>query len=126
VEGVGRGTLRALRAVRRERPVTGGRGQGEGPDPASRVGGHLAGVHADVSGPMTRRRFLTGLGVAATAAVAGGYGVSVWTRGGSATHPSSTPKLKPGNLGVGRTDRTLVVVELGGGNDGLNTVVPFA
>ena len=75
---------------------------------------------------MTRRRFLTGLGVAATAAVAGGYGVSVWTRGGSATHPSSTPKLKPGNLGVGRTDRTLVVVELGGGNDGLNTVVPFA
>jgi uncharacterized protein (DUF1501 family) len=75
---------------------------------------------------MTRRRFLTGLGGAATAAVAGGYGVSVWTRGGSTTQPSPTPKLKPGNLGAGRTDRTLVVVELGGGNDGLNTVVPFA
>jgi len=29
-------------------------------------------------------------------------------------------------LGMGHTDRTLVVVELGGGNDGLNTVVPFA
>ena len=29
-------------------------------------------------------------------------------------------------LGAGTSDRTLVVVELGGGNDGLNTVVPIA
>src|SRR5262249_14115833 len=29
-------------------------------------------------------------------------------------------------LGVGRTDRTLVVVELAGGNDGLSMVVPYA
>jgi uncharacterized protein (DUF1501 family) len=75
---------------------------------------------------MSRRRFLTGLGIAGTAAVAAGYGLSVWRDGGSnadsARAPSSTtvPRL------AGRDDRTLVVVELAGGNDGLNTVVPTA
>jgi uncharacterized protein (DUF1501 family) len=76
---------------------------------------------------MSRRRFLTGLGVAGTAAVAAGYGLSVWRDGGSsdthlapATSTTAVPRLS------GRDDRTLVVVELAGGNDGLNTVVPIA
>ncbi len=76
---------------------------------------------------MSRRRFLTGLGVAGTAAVTAGYGVSGWEHGGS-SHPSAArpaPRSAPPALGRGRTDRTLVVVELGGGNDGLNTVVPL-
>jgi uncharacterized protein (DUF1501 family) len=76
--------------------------------------------------PISRRRFLTGLGVGATAAVAAGYGLSVWNDGGSgrATSGARTRRV-PSNLG-GRSDRTLVVIELGGGNDGLNTVVPIA
>ena len=72
---------------------------------------------------MTRRRFLTGLGVAGTAAVAAGYGLSVWRDGGSTTSPTTTTAAL--RL-AGRDDRTLVVVELAGGNDGLNTVVPIA
>ena len=74
---------------------------------------------------MSRRRFLNGLGVAGTAAVAAGYGLTVWRDGGStssttaATTPTSVPRL-----GGGHADRTLVVVELAGGNDGLDTVVP--
>jgi uncharacterized protein (DUF1501 family) len=69
---------------------------------------------------ITRRRFLTGAGIMATAAVAAGYGVSVWARGPApSTRRGST--ADPG----GHSPRgTLVVVELGGGNDGLNTVVP--
>src|SRR5436190_9425059 len=74
---------------------------------------------------LSRRRFLTGLGVAGTAAVAAGYGLSVWRDGGSPT-PGSATLPTVSHLGAGHTDRTLVVVELGGGNDGLNTVVPIA
>lgn len=73
---------------------------------------------------MSRRRFLTGLGVAGTAAVAAGYGLSVWRDGGSAGSPSATTTTLGPRL-AGRDDRTLVVVELAGGNDGLNTVVPI-
>jgi uncharacterized protein (DUF1501 family) len=48
----------------------------------------------------------------------------VWQRDGStpsytAGRAAASPKLG------GRSDRTLVVVEMGGGNDGLNTVVPI-
>ena len=71
---------------------------------------------------LTRRRFITGIGVAAGAAVAAGYGLSVWTDGGSSSTHTARPA--PPTLG-GRDDRTLVVVELGGGNDGLSTVVPL-
>jgi uncharacterized protein (DUF1501 family) len=68
--------------------------------------------------PISRRRFLAGAGVATTAAVAAGWGLSVWRREGTST--SSGPVA--GELG-GTEGRTLVVVELGGGNDGLNTLV---
>jgi uncharacterized protein (DUF1501 family) len=68
--------------------------------------------------PITRRRFLAGAGVATTAAVAAGWGLTVWRREG--TSASSGPAA--GELGA-TADRTLVVVEMGGGNDGLNTVV---
>jgi uncharacterized protein (DUF1501 family) len=75
---------------------------------------------------ISRRRFLTGLGVGASAAVAAGYGLSVWRDGGAGSaSPSPRRRLPPATLG-GRDDRTLVVVELAGGNDGLNTVVPTA
>jgi uncharacterized protein (DUF1501 family) len=73
---------------------------------------------------MTRRRFVTGLGVAASAAVAAGYGLSVWADRNSSTTGTATKRLVPRPSG-GRDDRTLVVVELGGGNDGLSTVVPM-
>jgi uncharacterized protein (DUF1501 family) len=82
-------------------------------------------IHDGEAG-ISRRRFITGLGVAGTAAVAAGYGLSVWRDGASSSGPAgastttSVPRL------AGRDDRTLVVVELAGGNDGLNTVVPIA
>lgn len=79
---------------------------------------------------ISRRRFLTGLGVAGTAAVAAGYGLTVWQDGAStstsASAPTTTRATSSGLRLAGRDDRTLVVVELAGGNDGLNTVVPFA
>ena len=74
---------------------------------------------------ISRRRFLTGVGLAGTAAVAAGYGLSVWRDGGTSL-PGAAPAPTVPRLGTGRPDRTLVVVELGGGNDGLNTVVPMA
>jgi uncharacterized protein (DUF1501 family) len=77
-------------------------------------------------GAMSRRRFLTGLGVAGTAAVAAGYGVSVWRDGGSSSSSTAASTRTTVPRLVGRDDRTLVVVELAGGNDGLNTVVPIA
>ena len=86
------------------------------------LSGHLSG-HDELG--ISRRRFLTGLGVAGTAAVAAGYGLSVWRDGGSSTPGAATASRVP-RLGSGRADRTLVVIELGGGNDGLNTVVPMA
>ncbi len=72
--------------------------------------------------PISRRRFLTGVGAGAAGAVAAGYGISVWT-GGGGTEPNAR-RVRTGSIG-GRDDRTLVVVELGGGNDGLSTVVPL-
>ena len=82
----------------------------------------------DPEAGISRRRFLTGLGVAGTAAVASGYGLSVWRDGGSTSssaRTAATTTTVP-RLGTGHADRTLVVVELAGGNDGLNTVVPIA
>jgi uncharacterized protein (DUF1501 family) len=68
---------------------------------------------------VTRRAFLTGLGASVALAACGGSHIAVLSpkeRGG---------RLRVGSLGT-PTDRVLVVIELGGGNDGLSTVVPHA
>jgi uncharacterized protein (DUF1501 family) len=83
---------------------------------------------------VTRRRFLAGLGATVAVASAGAYGISVWGRSPdgkgipptgavSASSTTTTTSIPPGSLSPA-TDRTLVVIEMGGGNDALNTVVP--
>ena len=76
---------------------------------------------------ITRRRFLAALGASVAGVAVAGYGISVWGRHPTApiTNPTATPTPAPGAFGS-TTGRTLVVVEMGGGNDGLNTVVPHA
>jgi len=73
---------------------------------------------------VSRRQFLAGLGIGVGAVAAGSYGVSVWGRDGS-EGPASRALGSPGSLSEGGARRTLVVLELGGGNDALNTVVPI-
>jgi uncharacterized protein (DUF1501 family) len=73
---------------------------------------------------VTRRQFLSALGASVAVAAAGGYGISVWGKNPVA-NPSGTP-LPPGVAGGSDIGRTLVVVEMGGGNDALNMVVPYA
>ncbi len=70
----------------------------------------------------SRRDFLQRLGFGSAAVVAGGYGLSVWDWDGPRAGASA---LGAGALGEGAKGRTLVVVEMAGGNDGLNTVVPL-
>jgi uncharacterized protein (DUF1501 family) len=74
-----------------------------------------------MSSPVSRRRFLQQLGIG-TAVVAGGYAVSTWGLGEPLAHAGV---LRAGDLGDPH-GRTLVIVEMGGGNDGLNTVVRHA
>ncbi len=81
---------------------------------------------------ITRRRFIAALGASVATVAVGGYGISVWGKNPTATTVAPTGVLQAattaptvGSLGSA-TGRTLVVVEMGGGNDGLNTVVPFA
>lgn len=85
---------------------------------------------------VTRRRFLAGLGATVAVASAGAYGISVWGRnpdgkgipgvdsGPATTSTSTTTTAIPAGAAPSIGDRTLVVIEMGGGNDGLNTVVP--
>ncbi len=79
----------------------------------------------------SRRQFLTGLGAVITLTACSKQAVTVYTRSttiptsvltpGTSSRPLPTPP--PGTAPV--ADRTLVVVELGGGNDSLSTVVPL-
>jgi uncharacterized protein (DUF1501 family) len=66
---------------------------------------------------VTRRTFLTGLGASVVLIACSGSDIAVLS-----------PKERGGGLPVGSlgapTDRVLVVVEMGGGNDGLSMVVP--
>lgn len=80
----------------------------------------------------TRRRFLAALGATVVVGVAGGYGIAVWGRRGAIGTTGTTTTSGPvvtsmpaGSAGP-VTDRTLVIIEMGGGNDGLNMVVPHA
>lgn len=66
---------------------------------------------------ITRRAFLTGLGATVALAACGGSNIVVL----SPKERGAGPPI--GSLGR-PTDRTLVVVEMGGGNDGLSMVVP--
>jgi hypothetical protein len=73
---------------------------------------------------LSRREFLAGLG-ATGVVVASGYGISTWTRGGGSSSPTSTsPRAGRAVEPTSAPARTLVLLELGGGNDGLNMVVP--
>lgn len=66
----------------------------------------------------TRRDFLTG----ATAAAAGAFLLGSGAEARSVRASSHTALLQA--LGREETDRVLVIIQLGGGNDGLNMVVP--
>jgi len=72
---------------------------------------------------LPRRDFLRRLGVGAAAAVGAGYGLSVWEWPGQ---PAGAAMSSAGELRATPNGHTLVVVEMGGGNDGLNMVVPHA
>ena len=73
-------------------------------------------------GGYSRREFLRHLGMSGAAAVVGGYALDVWDWSASA----GAATFSAGDLGSGAKGRTLVVVvEMAGGNDGLNTVVPL-
>jgi len=65
-----------------------------------------------LSQPLNRREFLSRSAVVAVGAAAPAF----FTRTASATLRSDAP---------GGKDTLLVVIELAGGNDGLNTVIPF-
>jgi uncharacterized protein (DUF1501 family) len=70
---------------------------------------------------VTRRDFLRKLGVGTAATVGAGYALSVWEWDGQSAAASVRASEIPGDA----NGHTLVVVEMGGGNDTLNTVVPF-
>jgi len=84
-------------------------------------------VPAPMCASISRRRFLSALGASVAVATAGGYGISVWGKNPAATGPTTTTTTLPTGTAAGPSvARTLIVVEMGGGNDGLNMVVPHA
>lgn len=72
---------------------------------------------------VTRRQFVTGLGSAMLVVACSGRSVSVFRPDPTSAPVTTSTTLSSGSIGP-PTDRTLVVVEMGGGNDGLNMVVP--
>lgn len=71
-------------------------------------------AHAEDHRRWSRREFMAGLGVAGASFMLGGLPLRAY---------GQTPLLH--QLRALETDRVLVIVQLNGGNDGLNTVVPF-
>lgn len=74
---------------------------------------------------VTRRQFITGLGSAMVLVACSGRSVSMFRPDPTSTIVDTTSSVPLGSLGT-PTDRTLVVVEMGGGNDGLSMVVPHS
>lgn len=86
---------------------------------------------------VSRRRFIAGLGAAVATAACSGRSVTVYEQSTTTTTTATTtpttavsptttmPTPPPGEFGLA-DGRTLVIVEQGGGNDGLATVVPHA
>ncbi len=116
--------LRRVRRVvddaRRDRPR-------DRPAAADAARARLAGVlHPMSPRRISRREFLAGLGATGVVAAAGGYGISMWSGHGAQQFPASHPagggaSAAGGGSGSGRV---LVLLELAGGNDALNMVVP--
>lgn len=86
----------------------------------------------DACNLVSRRKFLAGLGAAVTVAACSNQGISVYQQAETVSGAYQTPEAMaatnlatppPGTVPV--TDRTLVVIELGGGNDSLSTIVPL-
>ena len=82
---------------------------------------------------VSRRHFITGLGATVSLGVVGGYAIGVWRNdptasltNTTATTTSTVAAAPPGTFGTTPGQKVLVVVEMGGGNDGLSTVVPHA
>jgi uncharacterized protein (DUF1501 family) len=71
---------------------------------------------------VSRRDFLRRVGLGTVAVTSSGYLLSTWEWAG----PAGAAVPRPGDVSSAHPGRTLVVVELAGGNDGLNTVVPHA
>ncbi len=71
---------------------------------------------------VTRRQFVAGLGATIVTTGCGSKSISVFDQTGDKPLTPTTP----GRTFDTNTERTLVIVELGGGNDILNTVVPHA
>jgi len=80
-------------------------------------------MREEVCNLVTRRQFVTGLGSAMLLVACSGRSVSVFQPDPTSTLTDVGNAPPVGSLGP-TTDRVLVVVEMGGGNDGLNTVVP--
>lgn len=78
---------------------------------------------------LDRRRFLRLLGLGTGAAALGGGALAACTSGGNDDAeegaPATVPKLGASTVKAGEAGaRTLVLIELGGGNDGLATLAP--
>lgn len=72
---------------------------------------------------ISRRRFLAGLG-AGGALAASGLGVWAWRRDEEAPAPAAGSTPSSAEVALGIPGRTLVILELAGGNDALSMIVP--
>lgn len=75
-------------------------------------------------GRISRRDFLAGLGVTGVVVAAGGYGITTWTGHDSPSAKSVAGSRPSTTSGGAAPPRTLILLELAGGNDALNMVVP--
>jgi uncharacterized protein (DUF1501 family) len=90
----------------------------------------------------TRRQFVSGLGATVAVGAVGGWAINTFGANPNSSANAGTPfgttttapfvttttagALTPSTTLAPRIDRTLVVVEMGGGNDALNTFIPYS